>query len=132
MQKVVKTILIIFAIGSLVACSSLRFPGVYKVRVQQGNYIEKKMVDQLKVGMTRRQVQYVMGTPLLEDTFHTDRWDYLFMVKRGGDVLVDRRFTVFFNDEGLERWETDIEFKDDEEPQSSAEKEEIPDPKPRN
>ncbi|MBU2984764.1 outer membrane protein assembly factor BamE [Saccharophagus degradans] len=129
MQKVVKTIVILFAIGSLVACSSFRFPGVYKVRVQQGNYIEKKMVDQLEVGMTRRQVQYVMGSPLLEDTFNTDRWDYLFMVKRGGEVLVDRRFTVYFNGDSLAKWETDIEFKDDETPQSSAEKEEVPDPK---
>lgn len=124
MQKVLKIILICTAIVSMCACSSLRFPGVYKLRVQQGNFIDKKMVDQLQVGMTKRQVQFVMGSPLLKDTFSPNRWDYLFMAQRGGEVLVDKRFTVFFEQEQLSKWETDIEFKTDDKIDSNAEKEE--------
>jgi len=116
-------------VASLTACSTFRFPGVYKVRVQQGNFIEKKMVDQLKIGMTPRQVQYIMGTPLIKDTFNIERWDYLFMVQRGGEVLVDKRFTVFFDESALTKWETDIEFTDNDTPDSNAEKDDtVPDP----
>ncbi len=133
MQKMIKTCLIALSLTSVVisltACSTFRFPGVYKVRVQQGNFIEKKMVDQLKIGMTPRQVQYIMGTPLIKDTFNIERWDYLFMVQRGGEVLVDKRFTVFFDEGALTKWETDIELTDSDTPDSNAEKDDpVPDP----
>lgn len=132
MQKVAIFIFLAATIMLSSGCSSLRFPGVYKVRVQQGNFIEKKMVDQLKVGMTKRQVQYIMGTALLQDTFAPDRWDYLFMVQRGGEVLIDKRFTVYFANATLDRWETDIEFKStdvmDSNAETEAKEDDVPDP----
>lgn len=94
------------------ACSYLKFPGVYRIAVQQGNIIDQKKVDQLKMGMSRRQVQFVMGSPLMSDAFHEDRWDYLYQVRRGGETLRDRRFTVFFEDDKLVRYDGDYEPND--------------------
>lgn len=94
---------------ALTACSWVRFPGVYRIPVQQGNIIDQKKVDQLEIGMTKRQVQYVMGTPLLNDVFHSDRWDYIYQLRRGDDTLRDRRFTVYFEDDKLSRYEGDYE-----------------------
>jgi outer membrane protein assembly factor BamE len=94
------------------ACSYLKFPGVYRIAVQQGNIIDQKKVDQLKMGMSRRQVQFVMGSPLMNDAFHEDRWDYIYQVRRGGETLRDRRFTVFFEGDELVRYEGDYEPND--------------------
>ena len=63
----------------------ISFPGAYKIDIQQGNVITQEMVDQLRPGMTRAQVQYVMGTPLLEDTFNKDRWDYVYSMQPGSE-----------------------------------------------
>ncbi len=95
------------------ACSYLKFPGVYRIAVQQGNIIDQKKVDQLKMGMTKRQVQFVMGSPLVTDAFHEDRWDYIYQVRRADETLRDRRFTVFFEDDKLVRYEGD--YKPNEE-----------------
>ncbi len=93
----------------LAGCSYVRFPGVYRIAVQQGNIIDQKKVDQLKTGMSKRQVQYVMGTPLVSDVFHQDRWDYIYQLRRGGDVLRDRRFTVYFENDQLVHYDGDYE-----------------------
>lgn len=93
-----------------VGCSSLKFPGVYKLTVQQGNYIEQEMIDQLETGMTKDQVRYVMGTPLVEDTFNTDRWDYFFNVRLGDETTREYHFTVHFDEQDqLASWEGDYE-----------------------
>ena len=59
------------------------------------------MADQLKPGMTRRQVRFILGTPLVEDTFHRDRWDYLYVLRNGMDVLDESRITVEFEEDSL-------------------------------
>ena len=56
---------------------------VYRMDIQQGNYLDGKAVSQLKVGMTRSQVRYLLGTPMVEDVFDTQRWDYIYYYKRG-------------------------------------------------
>jgi outer membrane protein assembly factor BamE len=85
----------------------------YRVDVQQGNFISREMVDQLKEsmkhkeGVTREQVRFALGTPLLTDMFHADRWDYYFRLKKGRGELISSRVTVFFNDNRLVRIEGD-------------------------
>ncbi|MCR6651962.1 MAG: outer membrane protein assembly factor BamE [Cellvibrionaceae bacterium] len=70
MQNKFVFVLVLATLGLLLnACSYLKFPGVYRIAVQQGNIIDQKKVDQLKVGMNKRQVQFVMGSPLLTDAF---------------------------------------------------------------
>ncbi|MEH6493380.1 MAG: outer membrane protein assembly factor BamE [Halopseudomonas sp.] len=84
---------------SLSGCGFI--PGVYKIDVQQGNVVTQEMVDQLRPGMTQRQVRFIMGTPLLQDTFHPDRWDYLYSMKSGRSDRVQERISLNFEDNRL-------------------------------
>ncbi|SEG81018.1 outer membrane protein assembly factor BamE [Marinobacterium lutimaris] len=85
------------ALATLVsACSE--FPGVYKIDIPQGNVVTQEMIDQLRPGMTQSQVRYVMGTPLVTDTFSPDRWDYLYSFKPGGGDRVQERVSLTFTD----------------------------------
>jgi outer membrane protein assembly factor BamE len=79
---------------------------VYRMDIQQGNYLEGKSVDQLQVGMTRTQVRYLLGTPLVPDVFDKDRWDYLYYFRHGRHRPNDpRRLVVYFKDDKVERFE---------------------------
>ena len=74
----------------------------YRIDVRQGNYIDQEMVSQLRKGMTREQVQFVLGRPLLVDTFRTNRWDYVYYFKSGKNGETEQRvFSVFFDEQGL-------------------------------
>ena len=86
---------------------SWRSFGVYKIDVNQGNYLSQDMVDKLKVGMTPSQVRQVLGTPLIMSPFRTDRWDYVYEFLRQGQVVEHRNFAVYFADGKLARWEGD-------------------------
>jgi len=91
----------------LAACGGTRWGFPYKVDVQQGNWITAEQVEQLRSGMTRDQVRFLLGTPTLQDIFRDDRWDYPYYSKLGyGDEEL-RRFTVWFKDDLLDRWEGD-------------------------
>ncbi len=94
----------------LSACgfSGLQFPGVYKIPIQQGNLISQEMIDQLRPGMTRRQVIFVMGTPIVRDPFNQDRWDYVYNFQPGGGVRGQERVTMFFEDDLLTHFEGDF------------------------
>ncbi|MBS0395603.1 MAG: outer membrane protein assembly factor BamE [Proteobacteria bacterium] len=77
---------------------------VYRVNIPQGNYLEAKMLDQLQVGMTRSQVRYVLGTPMIADPFHPDQWDYLYYFKEGRTGKVETRLVVvYFAEEKVAR-----------------------------
>lgn len=86
---------------SLSACSTDKIPGVYRIDIQQGNDVTQDMINQLKPEMTKKQVAYVMGTPLLIDTFHPDRWDYIYSFHPGNGNREQRRLTLFFTDDKL-------------------------------
>ncbi|UTA47041.1 outer membrane protein assembly factor BamE [Simiduia sp. 21SJ11W-1] len=120
----VKTVLIL-SLVLLSGCSYFRFPGVYKIYIPQGNIVKEDMVDQLQVGMTRRQVRFVLGTPLVEDTFHADRWDYVWTLKDPKGETQKKIFTVFFEGDQLTRFEGDYHKgavqKEEESPASIAE-----------
>lgn len=89
-------------------CSSSPFPTIYKIDIQQGNYIDQDMLNTLQLGMTKRQVQFVLGTPLINDPFHQDRWDYLYRFKPGGGgEIVQRHATLYFENDRLARVETE-------------------------
>lgn len=75
----------------------------YRITIQQGNFVTREMVEQLKPGMTREQVRYVLGTPLLTDIFHADRWDYVFYREVPGGKREQRNFSVIFEDGKLAR-----------------------------
>jgi len=100
------------ALSFIAACSGVpTLPGLtpYRMEIQQGNFIDQEMVSKLKPGMTREQVRFVLGTPLVADIFHADRWDYVFTRRpQGRDEVESRRVSVFFKDGRLARIEGDI------------------------
>jgi outer membrane protein assembly factor BamE len=77
----------------------------YRISIQQGNFVSSEMLSQLKEGMTPEQVRFALGTPLLTDLFHSDRWDYIFRLQRGSGEVTTSRVTVFFKDDKLVRYE---------------------------
>ncbi|OLB12428.1 MAG: hypothetical protein AUH10_08275 [Gammaproteobacteria bacterium 13_2_20CM_66_19] len=81
---------------------------VYRMNIQQGNYLEGKTVDQLQSGMTRSQVRYLLGTPMVPAVFDKDRWDYVYYFKRGRlRRPEERHLIVFFRDDKVTRFERD-------------------------
>lgn len=89
------------------ACSRVPL-GVYRIDVQQGNVLSEDMLAQLSPGMEKRKVRFLLGTPMLIDTFNQDRWDYIYTYSRSGGTIEQRRVTLFFEDERLERIEGDV------------------------
>lgn len=79
----------------------------YKMAIVQGNFVSREQVEFLKPGLTRQQVREVLGTPLLASAFHTDRWDYVFTLRRQGTETQAYRLTVVFKGDALERFEGD-------------------------
>lgn len=99
----------------LAACSTKpSFINEYKIDIQQGNVLSQDTVAQLKPGQTRDQVRFLLGTPLIADIFHQQRWDYVYRYRNGQTGAVDsRKFTVFFDANGrLERVSGDVETAD--------------------
>ena len=102
-------VLALSACGSFNGASN-RLVGVitpYKIDIVQGNFVSREQADALKPGMSRTQVRDILGTPLLTDIFHADRWDYVFTFRRQGVEPQARRVTVFFKGDVLERTEAD-------------------------
>jgi outer membrane protein assembly factor BamE len=96
----------------LAACSTMEkytpsWMEVYKLDINQGNYLSQDMVDKLKVGMSKQQVKLVLGTPLITSAFRDNRWDYVYEFERQGKVREHRNFTVWFAEDKLARWEGD-------------------------
>ncbi|MFW9610979.1 MAG: outer membrane protein assembly factor BamE [Fluviibacter sp.] len=101
---------LLLSFALLSGCVAERYFLEYRVNVQQGNVVEQKQIVQLRPGMTRDQVRYVLGTPLLQDPFHANRWDYVYRYEDGatGDITM-RNIFVHFNPAGqLERVGGDV------------------------
>jgi outer membrane protein assembly factor BamE len=88
---------------TLVSCSTIlnNLPGVYTLEIQQGNIIDQAMVDQLRPGMNKRQVLYIMGSPMLDDVFHKNRWDYLYSDQASGEDRVQKQISLFFENDQI-------------------------------
>jgi outer membrane protein assembly factor BamE len=106
-------VVIALAATLLVGCESMRswaptFVQPYRPDVQQGNIVTREMVEQLRAGMTREQVRFLLGTPLVTSLFRQDRWDYVYYLKRGkGSEEQRRRLTVTFKDNRLDAFSAD-------------------------
>jgi len=80
----------------------------YKIDIQQGNVVTQEMVAKLKPGMTKAQVRFIMGTPLITDAFHAHRWDYVYRYQKAGKLIEERTLALFFDKELLQRVEGDV------------------------
>ena len=105
-----RTLLLVLILPSLLAaCNPLRALSVYTMEIQQGNYLSQEAVSKLQAGMTRDQVRFVLGTPLLVDIFHDNRWDYVYRRRRADSrETEERRLSVFFENDRLVRVEGDV------------------------
>lgn len=88
---------------ALAACGVLE---PYRIDIQQGNYLSQEMVTRLKLGMTKEQARFVLGTPLVIDIFHAERWDYVYSFDRRGHPREERRLVVHFEDSKVARVST--------------------------
>lgn len=108
MQK----LLIYWAFGASLALSGCAWmndlPFVFKPDIHQGNILDQAAVDKLQPGMTTNQVRYIMGTPMLVDVFHQERWDYVHSLQLGGEDPEIQRISLFFEDKRLQRIEGDL------------------------
>lgn len=110
--KASRLLVLAWSASLLVACSSIpvpQFPGVYKIPISQGNIITQEMIDKLEPGMTRRQVIFVMGTPLVRDPYDQDRWDYVFNYQPGGGERGQERVSLYFQSDVLSHFEGDFQ-----------------------
>lgn len=94
-------------VGSSMASWGPTFLGPYRPDVHQGNIITKEMVEQLRQGMAREQVRFLLGTPLLTSEFHKDRWDYAYYLNPRKGEVQNRRLTIFFKDNKLDSFRSD-------------------------
>jgi outer membrane protein assembly factor BamE len=109
----------------LAGCKSVDMPSVpgvtpYRMVIQQGNFISQEMVAQLKPGMTKEQVRFVLGTPLVTDIFHADRWDYVFYREVQGGKREQRNLSVIFEKEKLARVIGDLMPSEGQAPQAGG------------
>src|SRR5437868_2663831 len=102
--------LVLAFLPALSACGVPRIPGItpYKPEIQQGNYVSQEMISQVKPGMSREQVRFILGTPLLTDIFHSDRWDYVYWREAVNGKREERRVALFFDDGKLARIAGDV------------------------
>ena len=99
----------------------ISFPGVYKIDIQQGNVLTQDMINQLRPGMTREQVSYVMGSPLLPDSYNNDRWDYIYSFQSGkGKGRTQQTLSLFFEDDSLSYFTGDVRPETNDEVTAAA------------
>jgi outer membrane protein assembly factor BamE (lipoprotein component of BamABCDE complex) len=111
-----RLLIILAAAFALSACKqNVELPSLispYRIDIQQGNVVTQEMVSKLKVGMTRSQVRFVLGSPLVTDMFHGDRWDYVYTMQKQGKAEERRRLTVIFDGDKLATLEGDVVLSD--------------------
>ena len=111
------------AIFTLAGCSTKIVPALtpYKMDIQQGNYVQPEALAKIKPGMTKSQVRFALGTPLVVDPFHADRWDYVYRLKQRGKLVEEHKVALFFDGEVLKKIDTDLVI-----PQAPAEAQAAP------
>ena len=110
MFKVIKMRTFLLVLSLLLTACSSSLPSIkpYKMPIQQGNLVTSKMMMQLKPGMTKTQVRFVMGTPLISDSFHKDQWDYFYQMEKDGAIIEKRRVTLIFEKDLLNKVKGDV------------------------
>ena len=105
MKVSLKKTLLLFISIFIAGCS---IPKTYEVVIAQGNLVDQEMIDKLEVGMTESQVKFVMGSPLISDTFYPNRWDYFTSVTHGSETFTEQKITLYFEENKLARWEGEV------------------------
>lgn len=108
-------IILLLSFTLLTACSykgSIDLPGLYRINIQQGNVIDQHLLDRLKPGMDKNQVEFILGTPAFIDPFHTNQWEYFFSSARESRNRRQRHMRLHFVDEELAYITGDVKVTD--------------------
>jgi len=98
---IMRTMLILLSM-LLSSCGGATGPlSLYKMDIRQGNFVTAEMREKLKLGMSRQQVRYVLGTPMISDPFHANRWDYVYLLEHRGKLIEEKRLTLYFDGDNL-------------------------------
>ena len=85
---------------------------IFRIDIQQGNLLDESAIDQVNIGMTRSQVRFLLGTPMVADSFHRNRWDYTYYFKEGKSKDVEQRWLiVHFDEDQVQRIEKDVPIR---------------------
>lgn len=87
----------------LASCNAVPFLTPYKMDIRQGNYVTPDMREKVRTGMTKAQVRYVLGTAMVNDVFHNNRWDYVYRLEHRGKLTEQQNMTLYFNGDYLSR-----------------------------
>ena len=91
-----------FILLIFISCTSL---SPYKVPILQGNIIDEDDISKIKEGLTKEQIQFIFGTAIIKDPFHSSRWDYYYSIQIGDNLIENKKLTIFFNaDSIVESW----------------------------
>ena len=99
---------VILLVAALTACSTFRFPGVHRITIQQGNVVTQQMIDRLKPGMTKSQVNFVLGNAVIDDPLEANRWDYLYSIQLPNGSVIRKILTLYFVDKRLSHFMGDF------------------------
>lgn len=102
-----KTVLFLVTVLLTSGCSTFKFPGVHRITIQQGNVISQVMIDKLKPGMSKSQVRFVLGNPVINDQLDQQSWAYIYTIKVGAADTIKRVLVLHFEDERLSYFEGD-------------------------
>ncbi len=106
--SILRYLIVLLALVCTACGTALPTVKPYKLDVQQGNVVTSKMLLQLRPGMTKSQVRFIMGTPLIQDSFHSNRWDYVYQMREGGKITEQRRVILDFETELLKTVRGDV------------------------
>lgn len=104
MPKIFSAALLVLAV-LLAGCNNLRFPGVYRIDIEQGNIVTTEMMEKLRPGLNEEQVRFVMGSPQSIDPFEPGRWVYLYKLRRGNGEVIENKVVLWLENGKLTRWE---------------------------
>lgn len=103
-----RAVILVLAALLLSSCSTYRFPGVHRITIQQGNVVTQSMIDKLRPGMTKSQVRFVLGNPIIDDPLKQDRWNYLYSIQIAGGDVIRTKLQLYFVDGRLSHFEGDF------------------------
>ena len=104
----IRITVILLLVATLAACSTFRFPGVHRITIQQGNVVTQQMVDRLKPGMTKSQVNFVLGNAVIDDPLEASRWDYVYSIQLPNGNVIRKVLSVYFVGERLSHFMGDF------------------------
>jgi len=104
----IRTTVVLFFVAALTACSTFSFPGVHRITIQQGNVVTQQMIDRLKPEMTKSQVNFVLGNPVIDDPLEADRWDYVYSIQLPNGNVIRKMLTLYFVNKRLSHFMGDF------------------------